>query len=44
MTTKLTGTVTLLFSDIEDSTSRLADLGSATYLHLTGKTQNPFPL
>ncbi|HEV2041036.1 MAG TPA: adenylate/guanylate cyclase domain-containing protein, partial [Casimicrobiaceae bacterium] len=31
MTTKPTGTVTLLFSDIEDSTSRLAELGADQY-------------
>jgi class 3 adenylate cyclase len=31
MTTKPTGTVTLLFSDIEDSTSRLAELGADRY-------------
>ncbi|HEY3243194.1 MAG TPA: adenylate/guanylate cyclase domain-containing protein, partial [Phycisphaerae bacterium] len=31
MTTKPTGTVTLLFSDIEDSTSRLAELGTDRY-------------
>jgi hypothetical protein len=31
MTAKPTGTVTLLFSDIEDSTSRLAELGAERY-------------
>ena len=31
MTPKPTGTVTLLFSDIEDSTSRLAELGTDRY-------------
>ncbi|HEV8096952.1 MAG TPA: adenylate/guanylate cyclase domain-containing protein, partial [Burkholderiales bacterium] len=31
MTAKPTGTVTLLFSDIEDSTSRLAELGAEQY-------------
>jgi len=31
MTPKPTGTVTLLFSDIEDSTSRLAELGADRY-------------
>src|SRR5438046_5303839 len=31
MTTKPTGTVTLLFSDIEDSTSRLTELGADRY-------------
>jgi predicted ATPase/class 3 adenylate cyclase len=31
MTAKPTGTVTLLFSDIEDSTSRLAELGAEKY-------------
>jgi class 3 adenylate cyclase len=31
MTPKPTGTVTLLFSDIEDSTSRLAELGADKY-------------
>jgi hypothetical protein len=31
MSTKPTGTVTLLFSDIENSTSRLADLGVDRY-------------
>src|SRR6266550_2101068 len=31
MTTKPTGTVTLLFSDIEDSTSRLTELGADQY-------------
>ena len=31
MTIKPTGTVTLLFSDIEDSTSRLAELGAEQY-------------
>ena len=31
MTPKPTGTVTLLFSDIEDSTSRLAELGAEQY-------------
>src|SRR6266545_3477994 len=31
MTTKPTGTITLLFSDIEDSTSRLAEIGAEQY-------------
>ena len=31
MTAKPTGTVTLIFSDIEDSKSRLAELGADRY-------------